>query len=925
MKQLFHFFEEKNTLSVSAILTFLLFCCMGWTAAFADNVISGGSTVKVVTGTHSVSVSDFVIKSGATLTNSGMLILQNKLINENGTPNPLGTGTVTLAGTTLQTVTGQNIFQNFIIDNLSGVTIGGNTGVNGTMTLTSGKVTIGDYNLLLGSLANISGTYSSANMIIATAVGELRKTFLSGFTGSYTFPVGDNTDTPEYSPVTLNFIAGTFVTDNYVGINLRNIKYPDPLITGNYLKRYWNISKSGISSLSCNAVFHYVPADIVGNESIISCMRITPTPVITYDFANTVTHQLTANGITSFGSYTGGSQLGFSPALTGPTPICANSTGNVYTTDIGKTNYVWVVSAGGTITSGGTSTDNTATITWNTAGDQTVSVNYDGASGPKVLNVLVNPLPVPVLNGSSTECLYNVATYSTASGMTNYIWLVSAGGTITTGGGLTNNWVTVKWMSPGSQLVSVNYTNVNGCVAATPTVKNITVTGPTLSGPTLVCKGSKNNTYTTEAGKTAYTWVISYGGTKTAGGNGYNYVKVTWTVTGNRSVKVTYTDGTCTAYTVLPVTVLPVQPGISGPGILCKDASGTFETEPGMTAYTWTVSSGGTITSGAGTNTVTAHWTSTGAQTISCLYTNPAGCTAVSPTVFNLTVNSLPVPTINATTGPSPCVSPGNVYSTEAGMANYSWEVSAGGTITSGTGTNSITVTWNSTGKQTVSVNYSNANGCTAVAPTVYNVMVNPLPVPVITGQVSVIVNTTYQYSTESGMTNYLWTVSSGGTITSGGGMADSWANILWSGLGSQTVSVNYNNAYGCSASIPTTLNVTVNPPPMSPGSDPTANNRTDNTDNLNETLTRAQLSEFSVYPVPNDGNFTISMTSLKKENYSISIYNYLGVEVYNLKNLTIDGVYKQKVDISSTTEGVYMVIIRNQDNQVSRRIIIRK
>ncbi len=307
-KQIFHFLEKNSFLRVSAILTILLLCCMGVPTAFADNVITSGTKLKVLSGTYSASVNDFVIKSGATLNNAGMLILNKGLTNENAAPNPIGTGTVKLMGTTIQTVTGQNTIQNLIIYNASGITIGGNTNVNGTLTLTNGIVTLGNNNLLLGPSALISGTPSSANMIIVTAAGELRKNFLSGFTGSFTFPVGDNTGTPEYSPVTLNFTAGTFVADNYVGVNLRNYKYPDTLITGNYLKRYWNISQSGINSLSCNAVSQYVPADVVGNENIIEGMRIIPAPVIIYALANTVTHQLTADGITSFGTYTGSQQ-----------------------------------------------------------------------------------------------------------------------------------------------------------------------------------------------------------------------------------------------------------------------------------------------------------------------------------------------------------------------------------------------------------------------------------------------------------------------------------------------------------------------------------------------------------------------------------------------------------------------------------------
>lgn len=86
------------------------------------------------------------------------------------------------------------------------------------------------------------------------------------------------------------------------------------------------------------------------------------------------------------------------PTLTGPTPICAGTTNNVYTTEPGMTNYTWAISAGGTITAGGTATDNTVTVTWNTAGAQTVSVNYTNAKGcaglaPTIKTVTVDPLP----------------------------------------------------------------------------------------------------------------------------------------------------------------------------------------------------------------------------------------------------------------------------------------------------------------------------------------------------------------------------------------------------------------------------------------------------------------------------------------------------------------------------------------------------
>ncbi|MCX6303640.1 MAG: T9SS type A sorting domain-containing protein [Bacteroidetes bacterium] len=271
----------------------------------ADNVITSGTTMTVSSGTTLISSGNLVVKNGATLSNAGTVILENGLANENPTPNLLGTGTIVCTGVAPQTISGQNIIQNFTVNNAAGITIGGNTFVNGILALASGKVALGSNNLLLGPSATISGTPSASLMIIVTGPGELRKEFPSGFTGSFTFPVGDNTGTPEYSPVTLNFSGGTFPAGNYAGVSLANSKYPDPTILGNFLNRYWTITESGITGFTCNAVFQYVAGDVTGDENKISCTRVDPLPWTTYGPANTTLHQLAATGITTFSSFTG--------------------------------------------------------------------------------------------------------------------------------------------------------------------------------------------------------------------------------------------------------------------------------------------------------------------------------------------------------------------------------------------------------------------------------------------------------------------------------------------------------------------------------------------------------------------------------------------------------------------------------------------
>ena len=215
------------------------------------------------------------------------------------------------------------------------------------------------------------------------------------------------------------------------------------------------------------------------------------------------------------------------PTLAGPTPVCAGATGNVYTTEAGMSNYIWTFSAGGTITGGGTATDNTITITWNTAGAQTVSVNYSNSFGCQdtiatVFNVTVNPLPVPTVTGPASACVGSTGNvYTTEVGMTNYVWIVSGGGTVTGGGTATDNTVTVTWTTVGAQTVSINYTDGNGCTATSATVYNVTVNPlpvPTITGPASVCFGSTGNVYTTEAGMSNYIWTVSAGGTITGGG-----------------------------------------------------------------------------------------------------------------------------------------------------------------------------------------------------------------------------------------------------------------------------------------------------------------------------------------------------------------------------------------------------------------------
>ncbi len=418
---------------------------------------------------------------------------------------------------------------------------------------------------------------------------------------------------------------------------------------------------------------------------------------------------------------------------------------------------------------------------------------------------------------NGTGYVYTVPVIANA---TSYNWTLPAGATITAGNN--TNSITVSYSGTAvSGNINVYGSSICGNGTVSPNLA-ITVNSqpvPTVTGPATACAQSSGNVYTTQAGMTGYSWTVT-GGVVTAGGtSSSNTVTITWNTVGTQTVCVNYTNaGGCTAaapvcYTVT-VNALPV-PTVTGPGTLCAGATGNvYTTQAGMAGYVWTVSAGGTIIAGAGTNSLTVNWNAAGAQTVCVNYANANGCMATSPGCYNVTVNALPVPTI---TGPaSPCVnSSGNVYTTQAGMTGYTWSVSAGGLITAGGTTNAITVTWSTAGAKTVTVNYNNANNCTAATPASYAITVNPLPVPAIAGPASVCQWTTnVVYTTQPGMTNYLWTVSPGGVITAGGTPASNTMTVTWTTAGAQSVCVNYTSAAGCTAAAATCYNVQVNPTP---------------------------------------------------------------------------------------------------------------
>lgn len=216
----------------------------------------------------------------------------------------------TVAGSELEVAGSNRTFQfsggtiaNFNVNRNQGTQLTADLTVTNALTLSNGSLFLDNFNCTLESTATINGTPSATKMIIATGTGQLRKKFTT--TGSFTFPVGDDISTFEFSPVTLNFTSGSFGSGALAGVNLSNVKHPDNTSATHFLSRYWTVSQTNITAFSCNASFTYVDADINGTESNLFGGKHSSAVWTPLGAVNT-TSNLVAGTVTSFSDFTAG-------------------------------------------------------------------------------------------------------------------------------------------------------------------------------------------------------------------------------------------------------------------------------------------------------------------------------------------------------------------------------------------------------------------------------------------------------------------------------------------------------------------------------------------------------------------------------------------------------------------------------------------
>ena len=245
----------------------------GTTVQLASDVIISSSPTGANVISFGASGADVIDINGRNLTIGAST--STGTIAGTGTFKGSATSNLTILGTTasgsvgtLSFTTGFQNLGTFTMNrqpSVVGCVLGTPLTINTSLALTNGHVDLGTNNLTLALGASIGGTPGSASFVIADDTGgQLTRTLSTS--GTYTYPIGDNSGTTDYTPATITFTGGTYA--GTVGVRVIDAVHPSNVGATNYLTRYWQVSASGVTPTDYTFAGTYASSgDITGTEA----------------------------------------------------------------------------------------------------------------------------------------------------------------------------------------------------------------------------------------------------------------------------------------------------------------------------------------------------------------------------------------------------------------------------------------------------------------------------------------------------------------------------------------------------------------------------------------------------------------------------------------------------------------------------------
>lgn len=82
------------------------------------------------------------------------------------------------------------------------------------------------------------------------------------------------------------------------------------------------------------------------------------------------------------------------------------------------------------------------------------------------------------------------------------------------------------------------------------------------------------------------------------------------------------------------------------------------------------------------------------------------------------------------------------------------------------------------------------------------------------------------------------------------------------------------------------------------------------------------ELTDFALYPNPNNGDFNVQFKSNNPEDVKINVHDMRGRQIFN-QSYKNNGLFDQNIKLSNASSGIYMVTIENGNSKEVRKIVI--